>query len=309
MVELRGRLERVAFDGGAWFVGKVRGANGLPLTIKGPTPDGTAPRVGSDLTLEGDWKDDGRFGRQFVFRTISARPPADREGVIGYLETMPGIGPKTAESLWEKHRENAISELLRDPAAALDGIKGTARKIEEISVAIRADADNASLKQTLFSYGIGAGRQRRIVEWFEKKGLDVGRVIDRNPYRLVDVPGVSFRAVDDGAMKTGRFREDSPFRAAAAIVFALEEAADKGHTWRTLGELDGDLSALRLATPIPSDVVKDGIAEAVKTGSVVRVAGMAGLAVARIAEDEDYNAARLIEILEAKHETETRIEA
>jgi hypothetical protein len=173
----------------------------------------------------------------------------------------------------------------------------SAARIETVGLAIRADADNATLKQTLFSYGIGPGRQKRIVEHFQARGLDVARVIARNPYRLVEVSGVSFRAVDDGAMKTGRFALDSPFRAGAAVVFALEEAASEGHTWRTLEEIEGDLSRLRLATPIPPDAVDAGIAEAVKDGAVVRVERMTGLALARIREDEDFNARRLREIM------------
>ena len=299
---LRVRLERVAYDGGRFFVGKAR-LDGMLRTIKGPTPNGEAPRPGSDLELEGEWEDSERFGNQFAFTKIGVATPADREGVVGFLEELPCVGAVTAAALWERHGENAIAALLTNPEKALAGIKGIGKAtVEKIGVAVRAEAETASLKQTLHSYGIGPGRQKRIREHFESRGLDVARVVARNPYRLVEVSGVSFRMVDDGAMKTGRFAMDSPFRAGAAVVFALEEAANEGHTWRTLAEVERDLARLKLATPIPPDAVDAGIGEAVKDESVVRVERMTGLALARVRSDEEYNVKRLSGLIETNGE-------
>ena len=65
-------------------------------TIVGALP---GIHVGELLTVEGEWENDPRYGRQLHVATFTQRLPASTDGIIRYLSSglIKGIGPKKAK--------------------------------------------------------------------------------------------------------------------------------------------------------------------------------------------------------------------
>lgn len=292
-VTIRGTLARVTHTrGGCWFAGVVERDGEAPVNVAGVVSP--IPRPGSRVTLEctiekTEWGDRYRIARAEV------EPPGDVEGAVLAILSLPWIGVAKARDLAAKLGPDPLSRIANDPTA-LDGVKGLGKaKADRIREVVKAEFGTRSTDERLYALGLRDGRIRRCRERF---GASLDAILDENPYRLVDVPGVSFRAIDDGVMRGGRFAPHSPFRAAAAVSHCLAVAADEdGHTWLPLEAVGAALDGLRLAYPIPHDAIEEGVAECVRAGTAVRVEGQRGIALPEVASDEERIAAKILAMI------------
>jgi exodeoxyribonuclease V alpha subunit len=96
--------------------------------------------------------------------------------------------------------------------------------------------------------GISHAYAQRI---FAKNGLNSIPLIKANPYQLTDIPGIGFITADGIARNLG-FDKNSPHRAAAGLLYMLDQQAQNGHTCfprpplleKTTQELDIDSTML-----------------------------------------------------------------
>ena len=106
----------------------------------------------------------------------------------------------------------------------------------------------------LFSHGISAGLDHgRLVRTF---GDEVVAVLEHDPYRLIELPGVGFTIADRIARSLG-VEPDAPQRLRAGLQFVLEGAEADGNTFLPLAELwprAGKLLEVGEVEPIESAV-------------------------------------------------------
>jgi exodeoxyribonuclease V alpha subunit len=73
--------------------------------------------VGEELTAEGVWIEDPRFGRQFKAESITCIAPTSTEGICRFLSSglIRGIGPKLAEAIVNRFGTDTIQMLDHRP--------------------------------------------------------------------------------------------------------------------------------------------------------------------------------------------------
>lgn len=195
-------------------------------TIVGVLP---SIHVGELLTVEGEWENDPRYGRQLHVASFTQRLPASTDGIIRYLSSglVKGIGPKKAKLIVDHFGDQTLAIIEQQPER-LSQIKGISNKDrDQIAKTWIEQADIKELHLFLQSHEVSINVATRI---YKKYGKDSIKVVRENPYQLAqEVQGIGFRTADDIAVKLGLPRDSLP-RLATGLKYVLAQAANEdGH--------------------------------------------------------------------------------
>lgn len=240
---IEGVLEHIVYrsDDGDFLIARLKvDGQAIPITVKGAMP-GVAK--GERLRVEGTWREDHRYGRQFMVEGFLPITPTTAAGLERYLSggQVEGIGPVFAARL--------VKHFGVDVLHVLDHAPGRLREVPGIGPArartvAEAWARSRALKSTLIflhGLGLGAGFAARIQRVYGERTIAVVR---SNPYRLAtDVAGIGFRTADRIAGELG-IEKDSPHRVRAGLLFALGAASREGHCFLPGAELRARVEAL-----------------------------------------------------------------
>lgn len=178
--------------------------------------------------LTGTWKTHPRYGRQFVADSVDVSPPVTIDGIREYLSTIcANIGPGIAKRITDHFALETFVVIEKTPERLMEveGIGPT--RAESLVTAYRESIIFKETMVFLFSHGIKGGVAARI---FKEYGVNSLEVLRTNPFRLVEVHGLSFRSADLVANKLGYPRESNA-RICSGLLFALESATNKGHVF------------------------------------------------------------------------------
>ena len=243
--------------------------NPMPCTAVGVFPPVASGEV---VEVEGEWVNNSRFGEQFAVESVTVKPPATKDAVFKYLSSglFKGIGEVTAYAIVEKFGENALNVIETDPARLAE-VKGVSVKkamaISETYMSLREMQETIVYLQ---GYGVPLNTALRIYKAYEAA---TRRVIEQNPYKLVDdVDGIGFITADKIAKLTG-VPADSKFRISAAVVYLLKDAMDKnGHTYLPLTELVNETDKLlAIDNENVEQLINEAICDCEIEGKVVRL--------------------------------------
>lgn len=177
--------------------------------------------------MEGHWSNNTKHGLQFEVESYEEVILPTKEGIIAYLSSgqIRGIGPKTAERIYETFGDVTLEVLDTDPDKLLQ-ISGISekrlKKIHESYLASRGARDVIAF---LAPHGI---TPNRAVKLYAKYGTDTMSIIKNHPYRLCEMAGIAFRTADKLAMSMG-YDVCSPERVDEALLYTLVDAESKGH--------------------------------------------------------------------------------
>jgi exodeoxyribonuclease V alpha subunit len=196
------------------------------MTIVGVMP---GIHVGELLSVEGEWENDPRYGRQLHVTSFTQRLPASREGIIRYLSSglIKGIGPKKARLIADHFGEQTLAIIEQQPERLIE-VKGIgAKERAQIEKAWQEQSDIKELHLFLQSHEVSMNIATRI---YKQYGKDSIKVVRENPYQLAqDVQGIGFRTADEIAVKLGLPRDSVP-RLATGLKYVLTQAANEdGH--------------------------------------------------------------------------------
>ncbi len=137
------------------------------------------------------------------------------------------VGPKTASKIIKTFGEDTIFILEKDPIK-LSNIKGiTEDKAIEISESFIQNKELWKIVGFLDEIGIASSYAKKVYELY---GVNAIEEIKKDPYRLIDVVrGISFKAIDEAALKIG-VNQDDEQRITYGIKYALLVASYNGHT-------------------------------------------------------------------------------
>ncbi|HUG61607.1 MAG TPA: ATP-dependent RecD-like DNA helicase [Methylomirabilota bacterium] len=286
-----GTVERVTFhneeNGFAVLRVRVTGRKEA-VAVVGHVPSVAA---GERIEAEGAWTTDRTHGPQFKAERIATLEPSARDAIARFLGSglISGVGPAMAERIVKEFGAKALDVIDAEPMKLLK-VTGIGRQLAaRIAESYR---ERKAVKEIMIAFqdkGVGTARAVRIWRHF---GPDAIKVIEEDPYRLArEVRGIGFEGADEIAEKFGVGRT-APERLRAGVTYALEDAADQGHT-----AVPRDDVASRAARLLGVDehAVTDAIAEAIAKGDVIEaeVDGIACLAARRLAAFEATVARRL----------------
>ena len=228
-VNLVGTLEKIVYSNpeNGFLIGTFLTENSaIPITVKGIVFN---TRERETLRLKGYWENHKVYGRQFSIREFMPVEPTSVEGMVRYLssEVFKGIGEKTAQHIVNKFGKDTFKIIDSSPEL-LSKVKGV-RKKQQKSLLAAWDEQRGLRDVMTFLRGVGISHSyaQRI---FAKNGLNSIPLIKANPYQLTDIPGIGFLTADGIASNLG-FNKNSPHRAAAGLLYMLEQQALNGHTW------------------------------------------------------------------------------
>ena len=161
--------------------------------------------------------------------------PTSEEGMIRYLssEIFKGIGKKTAQRIVNKFGNDTFKIIDSSPEL-LSKIKGVNKKQQKSL--LNSWEEQRGLRDVmtfLRGVGISHGFAQRI---YAIHGMNSIPLIKANPYLLTDISGIGFLTADGIAHNLG-FDKNSPHRAAAGLLYMLEQQVLNGHTCYPLPDL------------------------------------------------------------------------
>ncbi len=202
---------------------------------------------GERAQVDGEWQTHSRYGRQLRARGALPLDPADREGQVAYLTSLPNIGPARAERLVDKHGEDVLEVIAADPAGTLGALSGLSAK----QAAAAAESWHAGRALRDLHVGLAPHGLAHLAAAIHARYGDASMtVLHQDPYRLTEVDGVGFVRADKIALAAD-VAPESDSRARAAAIFALAEAEQQGHTNLPLAELTERTARLLGLSPDP----------------------------------------------------------
>ncbi|MCS5553324.1 MAG: ATP-dependent RecD-like DNA helicase [SAR324 cluster bacterium] len=234
-VTLIGTLEKILYSNpeNGFIIGTFLTENTIrPVTVKGIVYNNV---VHETLNLKGNWENHKIYGRQFSFREFMPVAPTSEEGMIRYLssEIFKGIGKKTAQRIVNKFGNDTFKIIDSSPEL-LSKLKGVNKKQQKSL--LNSWEEQRGLRDVmtfLRGVGISHGFAQRI---YAKHGMNSIPLIKANPYLLTDISGIGFLTADGIAHNLG-FDKNSPHRAAAGLLYMLEQQVLNGHTCYPLPDL------------------------------------------------------------------------
>ena len=186
--------------------------------------------VGSVLLVQGNWKIDTKYGRQFMAESWEETLPATVYGMEKYLGSglIKGVGPKFAQRIVKKFGVDSFT-VIEDNIELLREVEGIGNKrIRMIAESWQKQKEIKNIMLFLQGHQVSTSYAAKI---FKQYGNDSINVMKENPYRLADdIWGIGFKTADQIAMKLG-FGKESFVRLRSGLMYTLSELSNDGHVY------------------------------------------------------------------------------
>ena len=235
-MKLRGVVERITYqnpeNGYTVLKCAVKNYNDL-VTVIGNLLD---VNVGSVLLIDGNWKVDSKYGRQFVAESWEETLPATVFGIEKYLGSglIKGVGPKFAKRIVGLFGTDTM-DVIECDISRLKEVEGIGEKrIRQIHESWERQKEIKNVMLFLQDHGVSTSFAAKI---YRQYGNDSIAKVKENPFRLADdIWGIGFKTADSIAEKLGIGKE-AFVRLRSGILYTLSSLADEGHIYAYKGQL------------------------------------------------------------------------
>ena len=230
MEKIKCTIERITFQN------PDNGYSVLQATIKGFREEQTIVgtfhevTVGAVLTVEGSWRVDKRYGRQFAAEVWSEEMPADIIGIEKYLGSglVKGIGPKFAKLIVSQFGLETFEVIEKDTERLLE-VPGIGKgRVAKIKASWEKQKDVKDIMVFLQGHGVSSTYAAKIYKQYGKESIEK---VQGNPYCLADdIWGIGFKTADGIAEKLGYEKNDLR-RCRSGILYTLSKLSEDGHVY------------------------------------------------------------------------------
>lgn len=186
--------------------------------------------VGSVLIVDGNWKVDAKYGRQFHAEAWEETMPATIYGIEKYLSSglIKGVGPKFARRIVMKFGTDTLDIIETDVRRLLE-VEGIGKKrVDQIAESWEQQKEIKNVMLFLQEHGVNTSFAARIYKQYGNESIGI---VKENPFRLADdIWGIGFRTADQIAQKLG-IRKEAYVRLRSGIMYALSDLAQEGHVY------------------------------------------------------------------------------
>lgn len=230
---MTGELTRIKRFPSGWSIAELHTEDGHFISLVGDMPS-----VTEGMKIHAKVKEDihPQYGQRYVVQSVEEAGFGNAEGIIRYLagEDFFNIGVVTARAIVEYFGMEALNILDEDVERVREVPNISANRKQQIIDSWNGAREEHRALATLINLGMMPTVARKVHRHF--KSLAV-KMIQENPYRMTDVPGIGFVTADDVALKMGVPR-DSVNRICAGIQYAMSEALAQGHCYMYLPDLN-----------------------------------------------------------------------
>lgn len=275
MENIRCTVERITYQNeeNGWSVLRVnvKGYKDV-VTLVGNFCD---TKVGAVLAVEGNWRMDAKFGKQFQAVNWKEELPSSIVGIEKYLGSglIKGIGPVYAKKIVAKFGEETLN-IIEEDIQRLSEVDGIGKKrIDLIAKSWEKQKDVKDIMVFLQGNGVSSAYAAKIYKAYGKESIDK---VKENPYRLADdIWGIGFKTADSIAKNMG-YVENDIRRCKSGIIYSLNQLANDGHVYATREQLIKDANerlglaeiAANSQTTVPSTSASSPITEEIPLGMV-----------------------------------------
>lgn len=243
MIKIRCVVERITYqnpeNGYSVLKVAVKGYNDL-VPLVGNLLDAA---VGSVLLVEGNWKVDAKYGRQFMAERWEETMPATIYGIEKYLGSgmIKGVGPKFAKRIVQQFGKETLDIIETDCGRLLE-VPGIGKKrVEKIRESWERQKEIKNVMLFLQDHGVSTSFAAKIYRQYGNESVEK---VKENPFRLADdIWGIGFRTADKIAEKLG-FGKEAYVRLRSGILYTLSHLADEGHVYAAREQLVGKAAEL-----------------------------------------------------------------
>lgn len=197
------------------------------------------PHPGDLIEIYGSWERHPQYGWQINVAQGVPIVSASLGALRAFMAKLPNVGDRRAADICQAFGQDkdAIMHALEHEPEKLTTVKGiTEKRAKEIQVAFR---QAEGLRDTMI-WMAGKGLTDAVsASAIELWGTAARQMLETNPYLLMLLPRVGFAKADEIALGKFRLSPKDPRRAAAAVIYLLEEEENQGHTWTDLYDLVG----------------------------------------------------------------------
>ncbi len=177
--------------------------------------------------------------KSYTFEVKNAREvlPSKKEAAIAYLMSLKGLGSALATRLYDKFKD-AVFDVIENAPERLAEVSGMSKKkASKVQADFLLRNKGHELFMYLYRYGASPAKIARI---YRALGADAIKIIEGNPYVLIETGGIGFKTADEIAMRA-RFPKDFMPRIEAGILEVLCESERGGEIFNRLSPLPGFL--------------------------------------------------------------------
>ena len=204
--------------------------------------------VGSVLLVEGNWKVDAKYGRQFLAENWEETLPATIYGMEKYLGSglIKGVGPRFARRIVQKFGADTF-RVIEENVELLIEVEGIGKKrVQMIAESWERQKEIKNIMLFLQEHQVSASYAAKI---YKQYGNDSISVMKENPYKLADdIWGIGFKTADQIAKKLG-FGSESYVRLRSGLMYTLSELSNEGHVYARKQQLIDTAYELLEAAP------------------------------------------------------------
>lgn len=301
---LNGTIERIAFENpeNGYYILQVDAEGELGhVSVVGT---GANLDVGHEIQAVGRWGKHPKYGLQFRAEVIAIRPPSTEEGLRRYLASgmVEGIGKAYAERLVGHFGAETIRVIEEEPER-LRSVPGIGpKRAESIREAWDQHRGVHRIMMFLLEHDASPAQAARIYRQYGDAAI---ARIQADPYTLArDIRGIGFATADRIANRCG-IPPGSPPRLRAGVSHALEEAKTRdGHCGLPTEELIRCTCEL-LSAPafaVDPEAVRSALGEELAAGRLVedQLDGQPVCFLAGLYRTEEKIAGRLATLLEGE---------
>ena len=236
MDHLRCVVERITYQNAenGYSVLKCRAKNYSDLvTVVGNMAE---VHVGSVLTMDGSWRVDAKYGRQFSMQTYEETLPATVFGIEKYLGSglIKGIGPKYAQKIVQKFGAETLNVIEEEPDRLIE-VEGIGKlRVDRIKKGWTEQKEIKNIMLFLQGHEVSTSHATKIYKTYGNESI---KIVQENPYKLADdIWGIGFKTADQIAEKMG-FGHEKYVRLRSGIMYTLNKLSEDGHCYATRDQL------------------------------------------------------------------------
>lgn len=202
-----------------------------------------------------------KFGWQLKANILSICARREERALLAFLRKLPQIGAIRAQTI-VKHFGgiDSVFDVFDHTPERLTEISGiTLERAQSIAETFKALSGMRAAWDFCRSLDLDA---KLTVQIMEALGSDAKRLIEEDPFRLMQQMGMSFRNCDVICKKLG-IADDDIRRLSAGVIYLLSAVTQQGHCWSYLDDLinptDFRVKQVRTEINFTSDQLNSGI--------------------------------------------------
>lgn len=240
IVEIVGSIERERYRNGDFCIATMRVSEVRQGVLKRAN-DGNVIFKGDmrmipqkEYIIRGRYEDNKKFGPQYQFLSNKLKNPIEDMSAKEFRQFLTDLSPygvrinkayEDVRKIFEEHNLEALTKI--------DGIGNVRAK--ELLDKYDSQRDYSPVYVEFAKYGFSTKVAKRAIDYYSSIDTPIER-LKKNPYDLMEIPGLGFKKIDDKCLEHG-IAENDPRRIKAFLVDYFEQLEMDSKSWIPVAQL------------------------------------------------------------------------